>query len=379
MQIYNFRLMLYRMKAASLVLPGFLFFWFTDAASPPVPAESVPAVPDTLHLVLAGDLMVHDEQLKSARQTDGTWRFDPVFTEIAPLLAGKTAWANLETVLWETPAVFHGYPRFRTPVAFAEAVHRAGFSGVWTSNNHSLDWGVKGIRETRRLLAQTSLTQQGVRADTSEAQGFRLFQFGQGLLATAAYTYGINGTIPDSVAWMIPVIDTVSIRKDLAVLQTERPPDVPVFTVVALHWGTEYDSLPSQSQIRIAEHLIRSGVDVVAGHHPHVIQPARWVKRESGDSGLVLFSLGNLISAQRTFPRAIGGLADIQILNHHGRFTMAGFRFWPTWVDSRGPVPWLIRRADLSAISAEPSPNRRKSLILARKHVAGILGDANVR
>ena len=65
--------------------------------------------------------------------------------------------------------------------------------------------------------------------------------------------------------------------------------------MVSMHWGNEYTHVPSAEQRRQAEYLSSLGVDVIIGHHSHTIQPIEFV----GDT-LVIYSLGNLISAQET-------------------------------------------------------------------------------
>ena len=63
--------------------------------------------------------------------------------------------------------------------------------------------------------------------------------------------------------------------------------------IVSMHWGVEDTNVPTESQKQIAEYLSSLGVNLVIGHHPHVVQPVEYV----GDT-LVLYSLGNFISNQ---------------------------------------------------------------------------------
>ena len=48
--------------------------------------------------------------------------------------------------------------------------------------------------------------------------------------------------------------------------------------ILFLHWGTEYDTIPSKSQTDLAEYFFSSGVDLVIGSHPHVLQKMVWIK-----------------------------------------------------------------------------------------------------
>lgn len=69
--------------------------------------------------------------------------------------------------------------------------------------------------------------------------------------------------------------------------------------IVSLHWGVEYAGEPTPFQRDQAKQLANSGVDVLWGHHPHVLQPAEWVDSEDGiHHMLALYSLGNLLTDQ---------------------------------------------------------------------------------
>jgi poly-gamma-glutamate synthesis protein (capsule biosynthesis protein) len=63
--------------------------------------------------------------------------------------------------------------------------------------------------------------------------------------------------------------------------------------IVAMHWGVEYTHTPTEYEKDMAEYLANLDVDLIIGTHPHVIQPVTWI-----DDTLVIYSLGNFISAQ---------------------------------------------------------------------------------
>ena len=60
-----------------------------------------------------------------------------------------------------------------------------------------------------------------------------------------------------------------------------------------MHWGVENTNTPTEGQKQIAEYLSSLGVNLVIGHHPHVVQPVEYVQNT-----LVIYSLGNFISNQ---------------------------------------------------------------------------------
>ena len=65
---------------------------------------------------------------------------------------------------------------------------------------------------------------------------------------------------------------------------------------------------PTQQQRQTAQLLADLGVDIIIGSHPHVVQPIDWI-----DDTLVVYSLGNLISAQDGIEKRVGLLAGVTI------------------------------------------------------------------
>lgn len=69
--------------------------------------------------------------------------------------------------------------------------------------------------------------------------------------------------------------------------------------IVSLHWGVEYAGQPTDLQREQAQQLAEAGVDVLWGHHPHVLQPIEWVRSTDGTHRmLAIYSLGNLLTDQ---------------------------------------------------------------------------------
>ncbi|MDR0663425.1 MAG: CapA family protein, partial [Spirochaetaceae bacterium] len=70
---------------------------------------------------------------------------------------------------------------------------------------------------------------------------------------------------------------------------------------------------PSRRQEELARFLAERGVDLVIGHHPHVLQPLRALPREAASPMVCFFSLGNFLSAQDEPPRLLGGMMRVLI------------------------------------------------------------------
>ena len=86
----------------------------------------------------------------------------------------------------------------------------------------------------------------------------------------------------------------------LAIIPTgsmeQHGPHLPLgtdFIIANVHWGVEYTHYFNDHQQDIAHQLIDSGVDMIIGHHPHVVQGM-----EVYNSKPIFYSLGNFIFDQ---------------------------------------------------------------------------------
>jgi poly-gamma-glutamate synthesis protein (capsule biosynthesis protein) len=149
----------------------------------------------------------------------------------------------------------------------------------------------------------------------------------------SAYAYGTNGIAPPH-PWSVNLIDPVRIRADAARLRRAGAE----FVVISLHFGQEKDQRPTAYQRQAVEEILRSpDVDLVIGHHAHVVQP---IQRRP-DGRWVVFGLGNLLAQQelmagegRTPPHRDGVIVRVTIAPRDGRWAVSRVGFVPTFVDT---------------------------------------------
>ena len=82
--------------------------------------------------------------------------------------------------------------------------------------------------------------------------------------------------------------------------------------MVSMHFGTEYTLEQTMEQEQIAAYLASLNVDIVIGHHPHVIEPITYM-----GNTLVIYSLGNFISGQLTTDQLTGVMVGIDIIKEN--------------------------------------------------------------
>jgi len=276
-----------------------------------------------LKLVFAGDIMGHDTQIASALATgEPGYDYKPCFQYLRPYLQeADLVIGNLEVTFAGLP--YKGYPAFSSPDELAAALKWAGFDILINANNHALDRGQKGLLRTLEVLDQEELVQTGTFPDPeSRIAYYPLVVEKNGIrIALLNYTYGTNG-IKDRPPSIINRINKAQIREDMEKAHTAQPD----FILVTMHWGKEYQLIESPHQQELATYLFELGADAVIGSHPHVVQPIRG----EGVGNLVVYSLGNLISNQRTRPRD-GGIIFEMVLSKEAH-EITSHAYLPVWV-----------------------------------------------
>ena len=248
---------------------------------------------DTLSLLFAGDLMQHQRQINAARTATGGYDYSSYFEYVKDeIQSADFAIANLEVTLGGKP--YKGYPAFSAPDEYLTAIHNAGFNVLITANNHSLDRGRKGLERTIQLIDSLKIPHAGTYLNAEERENkYPLLLEKKGFrIAILNYTYGTNG-IPVTPPNIVNYIDTTIISKDIEASKTLNPDAI----IACMHWGNEYQSLPSREQRQLADWLLEQGVTHIIGSHPHVIQPME-LRTDSitGAQHAVVYSLGNFIS-----------------------------------------------------------------------------------
>lgn len=257
-----------------------------------------------------GDILAHEPIYKYGLQNDESFGF--LFEKMQDIISDSdVAVINQETPLTDDPAMVSDYPRFGTPVNVGQAIVDAGFDAVTCATNHALDRGAEGVTFTKRFFDENQVTCLGIQtADEKEDKPYAVIRRNGVSFALLNYTYGTNGIrVPEENPNMVHLFsDEGKMQKDIAQAKSEAD-----FVIVFAHWGTEYSKEPDEFQRKWTQVFLESGVDVVVGTHPHVLQPYEMLTDDSGHQMLVYYSLGNYISAQPEMSCTKGGMAEFSV------------------------------------------------------------------
>lgn len=307
-------------------------------------------------MVFGGDVLVHSQLWARAERTarsTGREGFDfrPMFADVRGLLGrSDLAVCHLETPFAPRGEPLSTFPRFGVPREVADGLAHAGFDHCSTASNHVLDRGVAGIEATIAALTRAGITQSGMATRLEDAEPFIRDVAGVPV-ALLSYTFGYNGIRPPrGQPWRSNLIDPARIRRDA---RTARARGARV-VVASMHWGIERSHRPSASQESVARAITApGGVDLVVGHHAHVLQP---IERVNGV--WVMYGLSNLVSNMPTdsrWPAASqdAALVEVTITVEDDTVSVARPVAHPTWVDKR--AGFVVRILD------PRDPSRRRA------------------
>ncbi len=335
-----------------------------------------------MRLALAGDVLPHDGLWQVARadarragKSRGSLDFGPILRPTRPVIeAADVAICHLETPVAERTGPFRSYPTFSVPPQILSAIAGTGFDACTTASNHSVDQGFEGVTRTLDALDRNGIRHTGTARTAREKRRLLRMKSGGLELALLSYTYGTNGLPVDAdKPWSVNLIGPAAIRAD-ARRAKARGADV---VVVALHWGDEYSHAPSDYQLTVADEVTRSrDVDLVYGHHAHVVQPVRKV-----NGTWVAFGLGNFVAEQETEVVGVyeGMIAEFDLVpRRSGRVDVRWAGYRPTYIGSHNPARPRIRVHDIdAALSAGTLPlSLRERMRAARERVRSVVGEA---
>lgn len=287
------------------------------------------ACAEPLVITAVGDIMLSGSSEKTYRLNGYEYAFAAT-KEI--LQQGDIVIGNLESPLASSGAEFRDKKfRFKTDPKAARALKTAGFTHLSLANNHILDFGAEGLRQTREALDRHSILYAGAGrnlavariAAITELKGVKVAFLSYSLTYPEEFFAGTEraGTAPGYAP--LVTADIVNAKKTADCV------------IVSFHWGGEGLDKPKPYQIAAAHQAIDAGADIILGHHPHILQGIEYYGK-----GIIFYSLGNFAfgSTSRSADVSMiarilfdGGIKEVEIiplniLNSQVRFQPRPFR-----------------------------------------------------
>ena len=310
-------------------------------------------------ITVAGDLMLHLPIVRSG-EVNGGYNFDDIFTFVKPYIsAADYAVANLETTLSGIDGKeYTGFPNFNSPDQIAQSAKNTGFDMLLTGNNHCYDYGTEGLTRTLDTLNSHMLDALGTVENSANPR--HVVRNLSGIkVGMACYTFAdmdengnvtINGMTTDRAAMgLVNAFDYdklsqfyTEVEGEIASMRANGADTI----ILYIHWGDDYSTSVSDNQKAMAQKLCDLGVDVIAGSHPHVIQPIDLLTSsvDPEHKTICLYSMGNFLSNQRadnigltTGHSEDGVLFTFALTKYNdGSVRVSAINLLPTWVLVQG-------------------------------------------
>ncbi len=253
---------------------------------------------DNTKLLFSGDIMF-DRGVYNFIDEIGLGNYSFSFLKSGFIKDADVAFANLEGPISGRGKDSGSVYSFRFNTAAASALADAGFDVLSVANNHIADWGAEAFEDTLKILADNKILATGGGEKRDEAVQPKIIERN----GVKIGFLGFSDVGPD---WLEATNDKagVLIVKDSnfssVIREAAKKTDV---LAVSIHFGEEYQTMPTKRQKILAREAIDAGAKIVIGHHPHVIQDLEYYK-----GGVIAYSLGNFVFDQNFSDETMRGL-----------------------------------------------------------------------
>ncbi|MFJ7932768.1 CapA family protein [Sporosarcina sp. NPDC096371] len=269
-----------------------------EKRSNPLAALHVQTDSTTVTIGMIGDILLHHPLFTYDQ-------YDFAFAGVKDKLTGiDFLLANQESMPGGKELGLTGYPSFNSPKHIIRDLKANGVDMVSIANNHTIDRKEVGLRKAIEHIKAYDMPYVGAYASIEDQKNARIVEVNSIRIGVLSYTYGTNGNpVPQGKEHLVSLIERERMQQEIADLS-----EFVDVVVVSMHWGNEYQLMPSPAQEELAQFVAEAGADIIFGHHPHVLQ-----KYEEIGKTHVFYSLGNFYSAQQFDSTNIGGIAKVSV------------------------------------------------------------------
>ncbi|MCY7768968.1 CapA family protein [Bacillus haynesii] len=301
-------------KHVFIVLPAILclMFVFTWVGSAKTPSQMDKKEDTKLTATFMGDIMMgrNVEKVTNMHGSESVFKNVKPYFNVSDFITGnfENPVTNVKNYQ-EAEKNIH----LQTNQESVETLKKLNFSVLNFANNHAMDYGEDGLKDTLNKFSNEDLELVGAGNNLEDAKQHVSYQDVNGVkIATLGFTdvYTKNftakknrgGVLPLSPKIFIPMIAEASKKADLV--------------LVHVHWGQEYDNEPNDRQKDLAKAIADAGADVIIGAHPHVLEPI-----EVYNGTVIFYSLGNFVFDQGWSRTRDSALVQYHLMNDgKGRF-----------------------------------------------------------
>ena len=285
-----------------------------------------------IRISAVGDILCENSILEDAYDK-GTQNYD--FTSMFKNMSTFFADSDITVGTMETNYTdnkYSGYGQRNSPISFAEALKNIGIDLVSISTNHSLDYGIEGLQETKRALEGIGYDVVG---DNLGESRVKIKTIKNTKIAFLSYTYGFENQNSKTKE----ELDSANIyNSEIAKKDLEYAKENADYSIIIMHWGDAYSIKPNKEQQNIAKFLVENGADMILGNHASAVQKMEVMQSPEGKNVLVAYSLGNYISGETMDISKIELVLNIELRKsgETGEVVLSKVDYTPIYVLDRG-------------------------------------------
>ena len=321
-----------------------------------------------MRITFTGDILCYESQIQSSKIGKKEYDFSSIFKEVSPYLKDSDyVCGSLETPVADS-AYTSSDINFNTPYEFLGDLAKSGFDMLTTGNNHCLDRGVIGLKNTIHALDYFKLDHTGTYLTQEDSDRIFIKDIGDIKIAFLSFTYGTNSRsnkqyLDPGSEYMVDLLrkqDRVTVQKatltrrivrrlkrlilcrkpvvkkkgavrdsvnDKEILNPENKVYIDRFVskirrakqeadlvVLCMHSGGQfnYDLGVGAYTEYIVRTAMENGVDIIVGNHAHCVMPAGFVDADK----FVSYALGNFSFTPGEGYYVDGVYADYSVLLH---------------------------------------------------------------
>ncbi|MFB7174881.1 CapA family protein [Streptomyces sp. NPDC056254] len=306
----------------------------------------------------AGDILIHpqltDQAARDAKAAGHTgYDFDRIMAGVKPVISkADLGICHMEPVLGKPNGPFQTYPDFLVPPQIAKTIKNTGYDTCSTASNHTLDHGPDGVFRTLDTLDREGLKHTGSARSQEERDTPLILDVKGVKVGQISFAFGFNGReVPKDKPWLA---NLTSFKAIAAAEKKARAAGAEV-VILSIHWGREHQPNPSNPQLELARRIAeKTGINLVIGHHAHVVQPM-----EKVGGTWVAYGLGNQL-ARHDVPSGLteeGAIGWFEFSEKNGTWDVQA-RFVPTFTDIP-PDPESTPGSELPGANTQPVRDHR--------------------
>ena len=245
---------------------------------------------EIIKMSAVGDILCGEGMIKDAyNESFGTYDFSHMFRKVS----GYINKADIIMGTMETNFTSGEYNDENAPQEFAKAVKNIGINIVTISHNHSLDYGLQGLKDTKACLENLGYSVVGDRLNDNK-KAVLIKNVKNTKIAFLTYTDSINNKSSKTKETIeaVSIYSEAQVKGDIAYAKDNGAE----YIIVMIHWGDAISDKVNNEQKEMADFLVENGVDMILGAHPSVVQPMEIRKNKEGKNVFIAYSIGTYIS-----------------------------------------------------------------------------------